>query len=130
MHGKARFPAPYPLTELERANRVAVNRRSGRLVRSLCPRQLPALVRGRPAGGQRAQPVGKHRGDGSRSGEVMVRADALEGGNGLLAATQDAKAAGIFGSPSFVVDGEFFWGDDRLEDALAGRRRLDNAPPD
>ena len=31
----------------------------------------------------------------------------------------EAVAAGIFGSPSFIVDGELFWGDDRLEDALA-----------
>jgi len=32
--------------------------------------------------------------------------------------TESAKRAGIFGSPSFIVDGELFWGDDRLEDAL------------
>ena len=37
----------------------------------------------------------------------------------LAAATKEAKAAGIFGSPSFVVDGELFWGDDRLEDAVS-----------
>lgn len=30
-----------------------------------------------------------------------------------------AAQRGIFGSPSFVVNGELFWGDDRLEDALA-----------
>ncbi|MFO1327939.1 MAG: 2-hydroxychromene-2-carboxylate isomerase [Rubrivivax sp.] len=30
----------------------------------------------------------------------------------------DALARGIFGAPSFVVDGELFWGDDRLEMAL------------
>jgi 2-hydroxychromene-2-carboxylate isomerase len=30
-----------------------------------------------------------------------------------------ARAAGIFGAPSFVVDGELFWGNDRLEDALS-----------
>lgn len=29
-----------------------------------------------------------------------------------------ARAAGIFGAPSFLVDGELFWGNDRLEDAL------------
>ena len=33
--------------------------------------------------------------------------------------TERAKQAGIFGSPSFIVDGELFWGDDRLEDAIA-----------
>jgi 2-hydroxychromene-2-carboxylate isomerase len=30
-----------------------------------------------------------------------------------------ARAAGIFGAPSFLVDGELFWGNDRLEDALS-----------
>jgi 2-hydroxychromene-2-carboxylate isomerase len=33
--------------------------------------------------------------------------------------TDTARRAGAFGSPSFVVDGELFWGDDRLEEALA-----------
>jgi len=31
--------------------------------------------------------------------------------------TEKAKALGIFGSPTFVVADELFWGDDRLEDA-------------
>jgi len=33
--------------------------------------------------------------------------------------TADAQARGIFGAPSFVCHGELFWGDDRLESALA-----------
>jgi 2-hydroxychromene-2-carboxylate isomerase len=39
--------------------------------------------------------------------------------------TQEAIAAGAFGSPCFVLDGEVFWGQDRLElldDALASAR--------
>lgn len=32
--------------------------------------------------------------------------------------TLEARRRGIFGGPSFIVDGELFWGDDRLEDAL------------
>ncbi|MDZ7590565.1 MAG: DsbA family protein [Rubrivivax sp.] len=36
-----------------------------------------------------------------------------------LAATDRARSLGIFGSPTFVVDQEIFWGDDWLEDALA-----------
>ncbi len=31
--------------------------------------------------------------------------------------TQKARQHGIFGAPSFRVNGELFWGDDRLEDA-------------
>ncbi len=34
--------------------------------------------------------------------------------------TQEAIAAGVFGSPSYVVEGEIFWGQDRL-DFLARR---------
>ena len=37
----------------------------------------------------------------------------------LDAATTTARGLGIFGSPSFVVGGELFWGDDRLEDAIS-----------
>ena len=32
--------------------------------------------------------------------------------------TEIAKNKGIFGSPSFIVGDEIFWGDDRLEDAI------------
>jgi 2-hydroxychromene-2-carboxylate isomerase len=33
--------------------------------------------------------------------------------------TSTARARGIFGAPTFFVGDEMFWGDDRLEDALA-----------
>lgn len=37
----------------------------------------------------------------------------------LRAATEEAQGIGIFGAPSFVAgDGELFWGNDRLEEAL------------
>ena len=32
--------------------------------------------------------------------------------------TETAKARGIFGAPTFFVNGEMFWGNDRLDDAL------------
>ena len=32
--------------------------------------------------------------------------------------TDVAREKGIFGSPTCVVDGELFWGDDRIEDAV------------
>ncbi|CEJ13624.1 2-hydroxychromene-2-carboxylate isomerase [bacterium YEK0313] len=38
----------------------------------------------------------------------------------LRATVETAKAAGIFGAPSFVTaDGELFWGNDRLDQAVA-----------
>ncbi len=36
----------------------------------------------------------------------------------LRAQTADARRRGIFGAPTFIVQGELFWGDDRLDDAL------------
>jgi 2-hydroxychromene-2-carboxylate isomerase len=37
----------------------------------------------------------------------------------LRARTEEAMELGIFGAPTFVVGDELFWGDDRLEEALA-----------
>lgn len=45
----------------------------------------------------------------------------------LRAQTEQAAALGIFGAPTFLVDGEMFWGNDRLDDALAWACR-DDAP--
>lgn len=46
----------------------------------------------------------------------------LSSNSGIKAAlrrrTQQALDIGIFGAPVFVVGGELFWGDDRLEDAI------------
>jgi 2-hydroxychromene-2-carboxylate isomerase len=41
----------------------------------------------------------------------------------LRANTAEAQQIGIFGAPDFVVDGELFFGQDRLEDAIAWARR-------
>lgn len=37
----------------------------------------------------------------------------------LRTRSSDAQARGIFGAPMFFVNGEMFWGNDRLEDACA-----------
>jgi 2-hydroxychromene-2-carboxylate isomerase len=41
----------------------------------------------------------------------------------LRANGEEAAAAGIFGGPTFLVDGEMFWGNDRLEQAIAWAAR-------
>jgi 2-hydroxychromene-2-carboxylate isomerase len=43
----------------------------------------------------------------------------------LRAQTEEAQKLGIFGAPSFTTaDGELFWGNDRLETALAWAKRI------
>jgi 2-hydroxychromene-2-carboxylate isomerase len=37
----------------------------------------------------------------------------------LREATEAAAKLGVFGAPTFMVGGEMFWGNDRLEQALA-----------
>jgi len=55
---------------------------------------------------------------------VLARALAEEATRMVEASVEEAHRLGLFGSPHFVVAGEVFWGDDRLEEALewaAGR---------
>jgi 2-hydroxychromene-2-carboxylate isomerase len=54
---------------------------------------------------------------------LLARAAEPASKDRLRAATDEAIALGIFGAPSFVVAGELFWGNDRLEDALAWHAR-------
>jgi 2-hydroxychromene-2-carboxylate isomerase len=50
---------------------------------------------------------------------VLARAESGENKAGLRAQTERAQALGLFGAPSFVVEGELYWGNDRLGDAIA-----------
>jgi 2-hydroxychromene-2-carboxylate isomerase len=49
----------------------------------------------------------------------LERAQSAEAKEQLRRNTEEAQRLGIFGAPTFVVGGELFWGNDRLEDAVA-----------
>lgn len=49
---------------------------------------------------------------------AIAAASSDETKQGLFAQTEEAKARGIFGAPTFTVGDEMFWGNDRLEMAL------------
>lgn len=51
-------------------------------------------------------------------GDVLARALAQANKDRLKANVDESFRLGIFGAPSFIVHGELYWGDDRLEDAL------------
>lgn len=55
--------------------------------------------------------------------QVLEHATSPEDKERLRKATETAQNLGIFGAPSFVVAGELFWGNDRLEQALAWTAR-------
>ncbi len=126
----AKFPPPYPLPELEQANRVGIVAAD----EGWLPTYAVASYRhwfhdGQPAGSEPnlSASIAEAGQDPAR---VLALANGEQGVRGLAEATEMARSLGIFGSPSFVVDGELFWGDDRLDDAVSWRRRLDGAPPD
>jgi 2-hydroxychromene-2-carboxylate isomerase len=53
---------------------------------------------------------------------IIAAASAPDVAAALAKETEAIKQAGVFGSPSFLVDGEVFWGDDRLDDAVQWSR--------
>jgi 2-hydroxychromene-2-carboxylate isomerase len=54
---------------------------------------------------------------------LLARSELPETKQRLRQQTEEAQELGIFGAPSFLTRGELFWGDDRLEQALAGAGR-------
>jgi 2-hydroxychromene-2-carboxylate isomerase len=62
---------------------------------------------------------------GAPENEAFERAQSPEIKTKLRSNTEEAQAQGIFGAPSFTTEnGELFWGDDRLENALLWSMRI------
>jgi 2-hydroxychromene-2-carboxylate isomerase len=55
------------------------------------------------------------------SSQIIEEAQSQSSKDLLRSQSESAQRAGIFGAPSFLVDGELFWGNDRLEEALDWR---------
>lgn len=115
----ASFPISYPLENFDRANRVAiVGEQEG-----WCADYVRAAYRlwvqdGVPAGDEQNL-VTSLEVAGQDPERVVVQANSTDTKEAYDDATAEARALGIFGSPSFIVSGqELFWGDDRLEDAI------------
>lgn len=58
-----------------------------------------------------------------RADPILERARSEEIRNRLKAQTETAQRLGLFGAPSFIVEGELFWGNDRLEEAVRWAER-------
>src|SRR6476646_1795141 len=118
MYGlEARVPVPYPLKEFDAAHKIAIlGLMEGWGIPYLQASYRRWFVEGEEPG---LEP------NLSRSlveaGQAPVRCLERAAGDDIAAlydsATAEAKALGIFGSPTFAVGGELFWGDDRLDDA-------------
>jgi 2-hydroxychromene-2-carboxylate isomerase len=54
-------------------------------------------------------------GMGLDSARLLASADTTEVDDIAQAYTEQAKSIGVFGAPTYVIDGELFWGQDRLD---------------
>ena len=113
------FPVSYPLEHFDRANRIAVLAAGEGWCEDYVRRSYEAwFCNALPAGSDecldKVLPAA-----GQHVDRVLEAAGSEDIDRQYQEATDTARELGIFGSPSFVVDGrELFWGDDRLEDAI------------
>ena len=116
-------PAPYPLEFLPLANQVALlGMQEGwgkDYVRATYRRWFQG---GGPAGSEPNLSLSlKEAGQDPDRVIEAAQLPAIE--KALSDETDEAQRLGVFGAPSFVVEGEVFWGDDRLEDAVSWARK-------
>jgi 2-hydroxychromene-2-carboxylate isomerase len=122
-------PVAYPLTHFDRANRIAILASQ----EGWCESYVNAtyhywMLEGMPAGDEPNLRACFEDLDQAYDRVVeAAAADTID--EAYRAATAEARDLGIFGSPSFVVDGsELFWGDDRLEDAITYWQAIEYGP--
>lgn len=114
----ARLPAPYPIANSERANMVAiVGMREGWGAEYVRAAYRHWFQSGLENGSEANIAASLHE-VGQEPGRVLKLAESDDTKTALIAETNAARELGIFGSPTFVVERELFWGDDRLQDAL------------
>jgi len=115
----AQLPVTYPVKRSDLANQIAtLGMEEGwgpQFVRAAYRRWF---VSGEETGGERNVHESL-REIGQDPDRVLTEAASSRIAAKLAAETEIARRLGIFGSPSFVVGQELFWGDDRLEDAIS-----------
>lgn len=122
---EAKLPPPYTIKDLPRANRIAaLGMREGWGKDYVKESYRLWFTEGLDAGDEPnfRQSLRAARQDPA---EALARADSPEAEDALERETDAALALGLFGAPSFTVGDEPFWGDDRLDDAIAWHRRTD-----
>ncbi|NCV50363.1 MAG: 2-hydroxychromene-2-carboxylate isomerase, partial [Rhodobacterales bacterium] len=111
-------PAPYPLKEFDRANLVGiVMKQNGKYLEYLEETYRAWFLDGLEAGSdQNLENVSRVL--RISLPEILGEAASNEILEIYERNTAEAQTAGVFGAPSFEVNGEIYWGDDRLEDAI------------
>ena len=123
LHGlPGKLPAPYPAKQSVVANLVAiVGMREGWGADFVRAAYRHWFQQGEETGSE-PNLSASLRDIGQDPARVLALASAAEANHRLLAETDTARRLGIFGSPTFAIGEELFWGDDRVDDAISWHR--------
>ncbi len=114
----AKTPVPYPLSEFDLANQIAIlGLKMGWGVDYVRLTYKKWFQEGKePAVEPSISEICKEL--GLNKDEIIIESKTKEIKDEYFSNTDAARENKIFGSPSFMVDSELFWGDDRMEDAI------------
>jgi 2-hydroxychromene-2-carboxylate isomerase len=116
-------PEPFPQNSLLAA-RIATALPDAMRPAFSCAAYRAEFTKGEPIA-DRAVIAQVLRNCGLNAEATLAAAESVENKAALRAATEGAGKHGIYGAPSFVApSGELFWGNDRLEQAIAWTKRL------
>ena len=114
----AKVPAPYPLKEFDLANKVAIFGKDQGWIKEYTILTYKKWFLEHLEPGSEPNLSSTLREIGLDPDKIINLAQADEIEQKYIKNTEIAKNKGIFGSPSFTVENEVFWGDDRCEDAI------------
>jgi len=115
---EAKVPAPYPLSQFDLANQIAIlgmNEVWG--VSYVVKTYQRWFQQGKePAVEPNLTEILEEL--NLDTSKIMEHAQDPKINDQYIKNTEEAYKKGVFGSPSFIYKGEVFWGDDRLEDCI------------
>ncbi len=113
-----KLPSPFPQNSLHAARLALVGLAEGWGVAFTRAVYEAEFAGGADIGDKRVL-LALLKGLGLEAEAVLARSETPENKQRLRQQTEEAQELGVFGAPSFLARGELFWGDDRLEQALA-----------
>ena len=119
----AKTPVPYPLTEFDLANKLAIlGLKEGWGIDYVRLTYKRWFQEGKePATEPNISEICKELKIDKE--KVISNANLGEIESQYLKNTESARENKVFGSPSFIVNSEIFWGDDRMEDAITWSKK-------
>ena len=119
----AKTPVPYPLTQFDLANKLAiVGLKEGWGIDYIKLTYKRWFLDGKePATEPNISEICSEL--SLEKDKIINIANSDEINKEFLANTDRARRSKVFGSPSFIVNSEIFWGDDRMEDAITWSKK-------